>query len=227
MFSVALFGGAAVFFLRFEDRRQVSLLVAFSGAFLLSLIFMHLLPGVYRTEMRTPVGVWVMVGFSIQVALEFLSGGVEHGHDHALGRGGFPFLIFSGLAIHAFLEGMPIGHLGHAHDHSLLVGILLHKLPVAIVLTVLLRNAGLNAMKTWIWLGVFGLMSPLGSWTFGWIQGWLPADSSVAVAAVTALLVGILLHVSTTILFEGAEGHTYAGRKLIAVILGLVLGALV
>jgi hypothetical protein len=38
-----------------------------------------------------------------------------------------------------------------------------------------------------------------------------------------AIVVGIFLHISTTILFESSEGHKFNFQKLIAIALGSVL----
>ena len=172
-------------------------------------------------------GFFVLGGFCIQLFLEYLSCGVEHGHDQSHGHDhhGFPLMIFMGLSLHAFLEGMPIGHLNHDHNHSLLVGILLHKLPVAVVLTVCSAK---QVCHRWVWrLVLFGLMSPMGSWAFGVIEGWGTLQPEQWVAAATGVLVGILLHVATTILFEGSEGHGYNGLKLLVLAAGFILGGLV
>ena len=82
---------------------------------------------------------WVLVGFFIQLLLEQLSGGVEHGHIHAPhnATGKFAISVMLGLCVHAFLEGIPLTHFteyagsahahhGHEHNH-LLYGIILHK----------------------------------------------------------------------------------------------------
>lgn len=227
LIGVALIGAALVLLFNFEHKRITRLLVAFSGAFLLSLIFLHLLPEVFLADLPMAAGSYVLFGFGIQLFLEYLSGGVEHGHDHSHGHAGFPRAIFIGLCIHAFLEGMPIGHLGHEHNHSLLVGIVLHKLPVAVVLTILLKNAGLTKTKVFFWVSFFALMSPMGSWCFGWLDAANLVPSGQLIGAATGLLVGILLHVSTTILFEGSESHKFNGAKLIALGVGLALGAIV
>lgn len=227
----ALIGSGLVLLFNFEHKRITRLLVAFSGAFLLSLIFLHLLPEVFLADLPWAAGTYVLFGFGIQLFLEYLSGGVEHGHDHSHEheeeKTGFPLVIFIGLSIHAFLEGMPIGHLGHEHNHSLLVGILLHKLPVALVLTILLKNAGLTKAKVFFWVALFALMSPLGSWAFGALDAMGLVPTGQLIGAATGLLVGILLHVSTTILFESSESHKFNGAKLIALIIGLALGAIV
>ena len=41
--------------------------------------------------------------------------------------------------------------------------------------------------------------------------------------ALNGVLVGILLHIATTILFETSDGHEFNGRKFLTVILGLAM----
>jgi len=65
--------------------------------------------------------------------LEYFSQGIEHGHFHKSNV--IPFSVLISLCLHALLEGVPLG--GHLHQHAhnaLLTGIVLHKMPVAIVL---------------------------------------------------------------------------------------------
>ena len=52
------------------------------------------------------------------------------------------------------------------------------------------------------------------------IAGSLPQVPAVF-GALNGVLVGILLHISTTILFETADGHDFNGRKLLTVLAGL------
>ena len=48
----------------------IKLLMAFSGAFLLSITVMHLLPDVYESK-NTKIGLFIMLGILFQIALEF------------------------------------------------------------------------------------------------------------------------------------------------------------
>lgn len=50
----------------------------------------------------------------------------------------------------------------------------------------------------------------------------LPQDAATF-GALNGLLVGILLHIATTILFETADGHEFNARKFLTVLLGLGL----
>jgi zinc transporter ZupT len=161
--------------------------------------------------------------------LEYLSGGIEHGHAHTHRSAGLPVGLMIGLCLHAFLEGMPLGggdaghsHHGHSHSHGLeplLLGIVLHKYPVAMVFLAMLLNSGLAKAKAFGLLAVFAAMAPLGTLLSGVeMVGQYNRES-------LAIVIGIFLHVSTTILFESSEGHRFNAYKMIAIAAGLALSA--
>ena len=218
-----------------SDPNKLKLLIAFSGAYLLSITALHLLPEVFTGDDRGAYfGSFVLVGFFIQVMLEYLSGGIEHGHAHTHRSAGLPVGLMIGLCLHAFLEGMPLGggdaghsHHGHSHhgdSHShglepLLLGIVLHKYPVAMVFLAMLLNSGLAKAKAFGLLAVFAAMAPLGTLLSGVeMVGQYNRES-------LAIVIGIFLHVSTTILFESSEGHRFNAYKMIAIAAGLALSA--
>ena len=213
-----------------SDPNKLKLLIAFSGAYLLSITALHLLPEVFTADDRGAYfGSFVLVGFFIQVMLEYLSGGIEHGHAHTHRSAGLPVGLMIGLCLHAFLEGMPLGggdaghsHHGHSHSHGLeplLLGIVLHKYPVAMVFLAMLLNSGLAKAKAFGLLAVFAAMAPLGTLLSGVeMVGQYNRES-------LAIVIGIFLHVSTTILFESSEGHRFNAYKMIAIAAGLALSA--
>ncbi len=228
---------AAITVLLFKpsDPTKLKLLIAFSGAYLLSITALHLLPEVFIGDDRGAYfGSFVLAGFFTQVMLEFFSGGIEHGHAHTHRSSGLPVGLMVGLCLHAFLEGMPLGsgHSHHGHDHShdhshgdshgiepLLLGIVLHKYPVAMVFLAMLLNSGLSRPKAFGLLALFAAMAPLGTLL-----------SSVEVVGQynresLAIVIGIFLHVSTTILFESSEGHRFNAYKMMAIAAGLALSA--
>ena len=218
-----------------SDPNKLKLLIAFSGAYLLSITALHLLPEVFTGDDRGAYfGSFVLVGFFMQVMLEYLSGGIEHGHAHTHRSAGLPVGLMIGLCLHAFLEGMPLGggdaghsHHGHSHhgdSHShglepLLLGIVLHKYPVAMVFLAMLLNSGLAKAKAFGLLAVFAAMAPLGTLLSGVeMVGQYNRES-------LAIVIGIFLHVSTTILFESSEGHRFNAYKMMAIAAGLALSA--
>nr|WP_297786633.1 ZIP family metal transporter [uncultured Allomuricauda sp.] len=210
-------GFAFVWFTKPKKNDNIKLLLAFSGAFLLSLTFFELLPGVYNGHDPKTIALYILGGILLQVFLEFFSKGAEHGHMHFhLKHNKFPTLLFLSLSIHALVEGVPI----HDND-SILYGIIIHKIPIAIILSIFLINSKMKLPIILLFIGAFSLMTPLGSYI----------STSPMVAnygnLLTALAIGVFFHISTVILFESAEGHAFNLRKLVVITLGIGIAYLV
>src|SRR5256885_14120444 len=97
--------GAICFFLfRLHQPAHIRLVNAFTGAYLLSLTLLHLLPELYQTHGAVApvnpllIGTLMLAGFFTQVALDVISMGVEHGHSHAL-HGRMPVGVVAGLCL--------------------------------------------------------------------------------------------------------------------------------
>jgi zinc transporter ZupT len=219
-------GGLLVVVLERKNQQQIiKLSLAFSGGFLLAIAFIHFLPELYH-EYNTSIGIWVLVGFLVQLFLEYFSGGIEHGHIHVHVHRRIPYALLLSLSVHSFIEGIPLAgfgehtaHEGHHHE-SLLLGIVLHQLPVAIALMTLLRQSQIPAKLSWILLVVFGMMTPLGMLT-----GWLAETNGdfAYMDLLLAVVVGMFLHISTTIIFETSENHKFNLAKLTAILCGVAL----
>ena len=196
-------------------KQNLKLLLAFSGSFLLSLTVMHLLPDVYESGNKS-VGVFIMLGILFQIILEFFSKGAEHGHVHVHDKlTQMPWLLFVSLCIHALLEGFPVGH-----HHDLAYGIAIHHLPIAIILTTFFLNAQLNKTALFFFMFTFALMTPLGTY----LSDSLPILNEYY-GIITAFVIGILFHISSTIIFESSEGHKFNIAKVSMIILGIVLAS--
>ncbi|MBW8201038.1 ZIP family metal transporter [Flagellimonas abyssi] len=210
-------GFAFVWFTRPSNNDNIKLLLAFSGAFLLSLTFFELLPEVYDGHEPKTIALYILGGILMQVFLEFFSKGAEHGHMHVhLKENKFPILLFVSLCIHALIEGVPI----HNND-SILYGIIIHKLPIAIILSIFLINSKMKISATLLFIAVFSLMTPLGSFisTSPWVSDYGHLF--------TALAIGVFFHISTIILFESDQGHVFNLRKILVIILGIGIAYLV
>ena len=210
-----LIGYSIAFLLKPKVKQNLKLLLAFSGSFLLSLTVMHLLPDVYESGNKS-VGVFIMCGILFQIILEFFSQGAEHGHVHGHDKlTKMPWLLFISLCIHALLEGFPVGR-----HHNLAYGIAIHHLPIAIILTTFFLNAQLNKVALFIFMITFAVMTPLGT---------LVSDSFTILneyySQITAVVIGILFHISSTIIFESSEGHKFNIAKVSMIILGIVLAS--
>lgn len=212
----SVFIGSLLVFILKPNKKIVRLLLAFSGAYLLSVTILHLLPEVYQeTVDYKKTGIFILIGIIIQSVLESFSKGAEHGHIHIHSDGKeFPTLLFFSLSLHAFSEGLPI----HNSGDNLLWAIVVHKIPIAIVLTTFLIQTKYTKKTTFIFLIVFALMSP-----FGVLLGdEIPFFTTYA-TEITALIIGVFLHISTIILFESTENHKFNLQKFIAILLGVVL----
>ncbi|MGB1032249.1 MAG: ZIP family metal transporter [Flavobacteriales bacterium] len=222
---VVYLGVAIVYFFGNKIGKGYKLLLTFSGAFLMGMIFLHLAPEVFIGG-DVSMGWWVIVGFLLQLFLEHLSQGAEHGHVHNhSGQSSFPLMIFISLCLHALIEAMPLGSHADHHHHNLMMGLAVHKLPVAIVLATMLMNSGKSKWSVFIYLSIFALMAPVGIGLFHLIESTFMNEATWLFQAVNALLIGILLHISTTILFESEEGHRISWVKLITVLVGIGLSA--
>ncbi|WP_366187313.1 ZIP family metal transporter [Flavobacterium ovatum] len=197
-----------------KKKSNLKLLLAFSGSFLLALTVMHLLPDVYETH-NSSIGIFIMMGILFQIILEFFSKGAEHGHVHGQpNMTHIPWLLFISLCIHAFLEGFPVGH----HHDNLAIGIAIHHLPIAIILTTFFINSKLNQKAIFAFMLTFALMTPLGTF----VSDYVPVLSNYN-TEITAVVIGILFHISSTIIFESSEGHKFNIAKVSMIVLGIVL----
>ena len=209
MYAVLL-GFLVVIITQNKPLKHIKILLAFSGAFLLSLTVFDLLPEVYEHLNAKQTGLLIMSGILIQIFLEFFSKGAEHGHVHIHNKNSkqFPWVLFISLCLHAFLEGFPI----HQHN-DMLYGVLIHKIPIAIIITTYLIQSEFSLNQMIIFLAIFGLMTPLGTYF---------SNEVSALASylhyINAIVIGIFLHISTTILFESSEGHKFNLSKILAII---------
>lgn len=231
LFAAAAAGGISAFLIKKEKWALVQLLIAFSGAYLLGLAVVHLIPGLYSTESLKNPGLWILAGFTLQLLLEPLSKGIEHGHFHPI-KSTAVWPVMFGLVIHAFLEGMPLSgyqameHAAHHHHqgNQLLWGILIHKAPAAFALGSLLRLAGMRTKKILFLLLIFALASPAGALLSTIVQ-----FSLEQFFFLLAMVTGSFLHLSTSILFESGEGrggHEVSWKKFAAIVLGFTMAVL-
>jgi zinc transporter ZupT len=222
LFVTTFLSGMIVFFNNGEKKLWLNLLLAFSGAYLFAICALHLLPEIYKTNAKV-TGVFLLVGFFVQIILELLSEGIEHGHIHKHSHTEklFPVAMMIGLSIHAFLEGMPIIDFATSSTSSpLLIGIVIHNIPISIALMTVLLSANISKTKAIFWLGVFALMSPLGT-IFSYVLNVNFVDSlGLYYNAIMAVVIGIFLHISTTILFESSDNHKFNMMKFAVIVAG-------
>jgi zinc and cadmium transporter len=219
--------------------KNLRLLLAFSAAYLFAISVIHLLPECYEGSNYHQVGIFIIIGFFVQIIIDFFSSGIEHGHVHSHSdtcHKHLPLGMIVGLFLHSLLEGLPIYQSsGHLHDNhamlntqqSLIFGITLHNIPIAIAFVTLLLDHQTSKLKTILLLIGFAMMAPLGvllsytlhSFGINNYEGFLKLSFGV--------VIGIFLHISTAIMFETGENHKYNVVKILSMIAGVTLAAFI
>jgi len=230
--------GIVVWAFLIPSRRHVSpklmnYINIFGGAFLFASCFINLVPHMFLGEdpyrfvtpnLHFKIAAAVMVGFLIQLLLERLTSGVEHGQGHLednhpsapKGQHAIAALLI-GLCIHAFLEGMPMVDLDGDIHQGLLYGIVLHNIPIALVLVALFMSHNYSFWRSLSLLAIFAVMTPLGSIS----NLFLIPENEMLQSLIMGVVIGILLHVSVSILFDHHH-NTFSWGKLALILVAFV-----
>lgn len=190
-------------------------LLILSAGFLITICLNEVFPQVYHSENHN-IGVWVIGGVILQMLLENLTKGFEHGHfHHHTDDAILPVALIVGMFIHAFIEGIPLANETEVFS-PYLQGIIFHNLPISFVLgAFLFRNKKLSAFS-WLIILLFAIASPLGILLGQYIN----PDLQPYFLAVVG---GIFLHISSVIIFESNKNHNTDWTKIGLVILGVLL----
>ncbi|MCJ8209984.1 ZIP family metal transporter [Mucilaginibacter sp. RS28] len=216
LFSAAFIGGVSVFLFKGDHHKKLRLILSFSGAYLFAITVLHLIPDAYHNN-DNMVGVFILAGFLFQIVLEQFSDGIEHGHMHTHAHKAFPIGIMASLCLHAFLEGMP---LAQGYQSQLVFGIALHHIPAAFALGTVLLHNNQSRNATLFFIVLFALMAPLGYFFSDSLSRGGVGNLQHYFNRIMGVVIGIFLHISTTILFEAGPDHKFNRRKLIAVLAG-------
>lgn len=219
LFGSSLLGGLGIFLFKKENSNRLKLVLSFSGAYLFAITVLHLMPDVYYSG-NPQIGLFILGGFLLQIFMEQFSEGIEHGHIHKHNHKHlvFPLGIMISLCLHAFLEGMPLAQGQH---NELVYGIALHHIPAAFALGSVLMENKLSKATISSLLILFALMSPLGYWLSFEIGQGVIGNIEVYFDRIMGVVIGIFLHISTTILFESSVDHKFNLKKVVAVLLGV------
>jgi len=231
-----LLAGLAVLLIPKLNVQRFNILLSFSGAYLFSITVIHILPELFHeaTDLRL-TGVYVLAGFFLQMILEYFSSGVEHGHMHLDSHHGhghshnhshLPYSMFISLCVHSFLEGTLLMHPFHTHAHegaqTLLIGLVLHKIPESFALISILVFGLKSRYLAVVLLIVYSLCSPLGLIGSDLLFHEMNVDARIF-QFLFALVAGNFLYISTTIFFETSPDHKFKISRLLVLILAAVL----
>ncbi|NAW51852.1 ZIP family metal transporter [Elizabethkingia argentiflava] len=197
-----------------KQQKLAKRLLIISAGFLLSMTVLEIFPEVFESNTHA-IGIWILGGVILQLILESLTKGFEHGHFHHQEdkKQIFPIALIVGMFIHAFIEGIPLSKMPQEIS-PYLQGILVHNIPISFVMGAFLLNDNSNRKIAWIVIGLFALASPLGML----LGHYFTAASQTYILAIVS---GIFLHISSVIIFEGNKNHTLDIEKIILVLLGI------
>ncbi|MDP3556906.1 MAG: ZIP family metal transporter [Bacteroidota bacterium] len=213
---------------------NLRLLLAFSAAYLFALAIIHLLPEAFALGNVKQMGLFIVLGFCIQLLIDTFSTGIEHGHVHLHSsecKKHLPNGIIIGLLLHSFLEGLPIYNLSSDHsstiNNQLILGLAMHNIPITIAFVSLLKEHESKNSKKWALLLLFSLMTPLGYLSSYILQTFGLHNYEIYSQIAFAIVIGIFLHISTAILFETSEHHKYNKTKVLMMAGGIILAYLI
>jgi zinc transporter ZupT len=223
LFIVTFAGGSLPLWLKGLDDKKMLYILSFSGSFLLGITFLHLLPETFA-EIGERAGLLMLAGFFLQLIIQRVTHGIEHGHVHVHPHEHHVplFSILAGLSLHAFMEGLPLGfnYRLEATEPSLYLAVAAHKLPEAMLVTTLVASVK-NKRQAVTTLLFFSLLTPMASIlaSFLGIQYRFIAQLVIALIPIVA---GAFIHISTTIFFEsGTKQHMLTRQKIVAILLGV------
>ena len=215
-FIAAMTGGMFASFFPLKKKYGLKLILSFSGAFLLGITVFELFPKIF-SEGNKQMSVFLMGGILFQIILEYFSKGAEHGHYNRSDLNIFPLTIWLSLSLHALLEGMPL-----SNQVELTYGIIIHKIPIGMILYLMMVKTKVPVKIIWTGLLLFSLMTPLGNMLMTHIPSLLINQPEI-----TAWVAGMILHISTTIIFESTDDHNLNYKKLSIILLGIVLAYII
>lgn len=196
-------------------------LLVLSAGFLITICLNEVFPQVYTSRAGSSLGIFVIAGVLLQMILEALTKGFEHGHfHHHSERNILPAALMVGLFIHAFIEGIPLANETHQVSPYLL-GIVFHNLPISFILGAFLfnRNGEPKSAPSYpslLIVALFALASPAGML----LGNYFNPDLQPYFLAVVG---GIFLHISSVIIFESNKNHNIDWIKIGLVVTGVSL----
>jgi zinc and cadmium transporter len=207
------------------------LILAFSAAYLFAISIIHMLPEAFANNSVKQTGLFIVIGFCLQLVIDTFSTGIEHGHIHLHSHEchqQLPTGIIIGLFLHSFLEGLPIYDLNAPENgfinYQLVLGLAIHNLPITIAFVALLKE---HPVRKWLLLLLFAAMTPLGFLASYLLQSFGLNGYEKYSHAAYAMVIGIFLHISTAILFETSDQHRYNIRKIAVMTAGIIVAYII
>lgn len=233
LFCTTLMSGLLIFALPKKYVSSLDYILVLGGSYLFAITLVHMLPELFDGHGHghghsINLGLWLLIGFSLQTLLDLLGGSIAHGHvpGHSISakkkstsstqRSVFTLLIC--LFFHASLEGALLT----GDNPHLLVGMILHKMPIAFTLASVLLYRQYKRQNVLIILMIFAAITPLSALLKGYLTDTHILSATNALK-LHAMAIGGVFHIATTILFETNPHHQLNKTKWVASLLGAAL----
>lgn len=233
LFLIAFLPSVLVYFFGMKNSDQYKYILSFSGAYLFSITIIHILPeAITETGDVKLAGIFVLIGYYLQMFIEYFSTGVEHGHMHLHHHhhGREKYFIMLAMCVHGFLEGSLLMHPSHMHadetHNTLMIGLILHKIPEAFALATVLISMMQLRRSIFGWQALFALATPIGLLASDYLMDSGIADERIG-GLIFALVAGNFLYISTTIFFEANPEHKFKTNRIVMAIIGGVSAVVV
>ncbi len=196
-----------------------------SGSYLFGITLLHLIPDLFYEAqgegVNTNIGLFLLLGFFLQLCLDAWGSSILHGHKTSPDHSRYPTTLLLSLIMHALLEGCLLDE-----DHyNMIWAIMLHKMPTAFTLAILMRKEGREGVRFILPLVLFSVATPFSLL----LKGYLSASDMVTsdtLLKLSSVATGSLLHIATLILFEASPDHQPTKSKWIALSSGFLLALL-
>ncbi len=212
--------------LKVHSHRFISHTVVFSGSFLLGIALFGLMPELF--DNISQAGLWIVLGFLFQIFLERFTGGLGHGHIHSHDIPKSELVLFTGLMLHALLEGYSAGlsnYLTPGIISGMVAGIAIHEIPAAFSLSVLMHSKWKRSAYVMFFLVLYIFATPVGYMTGVFVHSESIISENLS-QIITAIIAGTFLHISTTIVFENSFKKKEAYGKWLLILSGLAVSYL-
>lgn len=212
--------------LKVHSHQFISHTVIFSGSFLLGIALFGLMPELF--DNISQAGLWIVIGFLFQIFLERFTGGLGHGHIHSHDIPKSEVVLFTGLMLHALLEGYSAGlsnYLNPGIISGMVAGIAIHEIPAAFSLSVLMHSKWKKSTYVLLFLIIYVFATPIGYVTGVFVHNESIISENLS-QIITAIIAGTFLHISTTIVFENSLRKREGWSKWLLIIAGLAISYL-
>lgn len=196
-----------------------------SGSYLFGITLLHLIPDLFHEAqgegITANIGLFLLLGFFLQLCLDACGSSILHGHKASPHHSHYPTTLLLSLIIHALMDGCLLDE-----DHyNMIWVIMLHKMPAAFTLAILMRKEGRKGVRFILPLVLFSVATPFSLL----LKDHLSASDMVTsdtLIKLSSLATGSLLHIATLILFEASPDHQPTKSKWLALSGGFLLAIL-